>query len=161
AELVALEAAAPEATTGTTLLHADLRADNILLTPSRVFFIDWPWASLGASWVDLLFMLPSVAMQGGPKPWQIFDDHPLGRRAPATQASPPGLAVPPAPLRVGHRARRRTRHRRAARHRAPTRTSLPWPAAAARVRRQATAASAGRRSRPRPVATRSPLRPSR
>lgn len=84
AELVALEALSPDAAgDGTTLLHADLRADNILLTPSRVFFVDWPWASRGASWVDLLFMLPSVAMQGGPRPWQIFDDHPLGRRAPA------------------------------------------------------------------------------
>ena len=93
AELVALEAAAPEATTGTTLLHADLRADNILLTPSRVFFIDWPWASLGASWVDLLFMLPSVAMQGGPKPWQIFDAHPLGRRAPAAAVTAVVAAV--------------------------------------------------------------------
>ena len=93
AELVALEAAAPEATTGTTLLHADLRADNILLTPSRVFFIDWPWASLGASWVDLLFMLPSVAMQSGPKPWQIFEDHPLGRRAPAAAVTAVVAAV--------------------------------------------------------------------
>jgi aminoglycoside phosphotransferase len=83
AELVALEAASPNAASGTTLLHADLRADNILLTPSRVFFIDWPWASLGAPWVDLLFMLPSVAMQRGPKPWEIFDVHPLGQRAPA------------------------------------------------------------------------------
>jgi hypothetical protein len=83
AELVALEAAAPEAAAGTTLLHADIRADNILLTPSRVVFVDWPWASRGAAWVDLLFMLPSVAMQRGPKPWEIFDAHPLGRRAPA------------------------------------------------------------------------------
>jgi hypothetical protein len=53
AELVALEARSPDAAAeGTTLLHADLRADNILLTPSRVFFIDWPWASRGAAWVD-------------------------------------------------------------------------------------------------------------
>ena len=80
--LVALEGASKDAASGTTLLHADVRADNILLTPSRVFFIDWPWASLGAPWVDLLFMLPSVAMQGGPRPWEIFDVHPLGRRAP-------------------------------------------------------------------------------
>jgi len=83
AQLVALEAASPAAAAGETLLHADLRADNILLTPTRVFFIDWPWASRGAPWVDLLFMLPSVAMQHGPKPWEIFDAHPLGRGAPA------------------------------------------------------------------------------
>jgi hypothetical protein len=82
-ELVELEAASSDAAAGTTLLHADLRADNILLTPDRVFFVDWPWASLGAAWVDLVFMLPSVAMQHGPKPWEIFDAHPLGRTAPA------------------------------------------------------------------------------
>lgn len=83
-ELAALETTSSDAAAGTTLLHADLRADNILLTPSRVFFIDWPWASRGAAWVDLVFMLPSVAMQGGPKPWEIFDAHPLGRSAPET-----------------------------------------------------------------------------
>jgi hypothetical protein len=83
AELVALEALSPDAASGgTTLLHADLRADNILLTPSHVFFVDWPWASRGAAWVDLAFMLPSIAMQRGPKPWEIFDTHPLGRKAP-------------------------------------------------------------------------------
>jgi len=92
-ELVALEAASADAASGTTLLHADVRADNILLTPSRVFFIDWPWASLGAPWVDLLFMLPSVAMQGGPRPWEIFDVHPLGRRAPAAAVTAVVAAV--------------------------------------------------------------------
>lgn len=82
AELASLEATAGDAAAGTTLLHADLRADNILLTPRRVFFVDWPWASRGAAWVDLVFMLPSVAMQGGPNPWEIFDEHPLGLDAP-------------------------------------------------------------------------------
>lgn len=88
AELVALEAASPDAAEGTTLLHTDIRADNVLLTPARVFFVDWPWASRGAAWVDLLFMLPSVAMQRGPQPWEIFDTHPLGRRAPAAAVTP-------------------------------------------------------------------------
>jgi len=82
AEMVDLEAASAQSADGTTLVHADIRADNILLTPTRVFFVDWPWASHGAAWIDLLFMLPSVGMQGGPKPWEIFDSHPLGRRAP-------------------------------------------------------------------------------
>ncbi len=78
AQLAALEAASPDAAAGTTLLHADMRADNILLTPSGVFFIDWPWASRGAAWVDLLFMLPSVAMQGGPKTLGDFRCSPSG-----------------------------------------------------------------------------------
>jgi hypothetical protein len=28
-------------------------------------------------------MLPSVAMQQGPEPWEVFERHPLGRDAPA------------------------------------------------------------------------------
>jgi hypothetical protein len=31
--------------------------------------------------VDLLAFLPSVAMQGGPKPWEVFDEHPVARGA--------------------------------------------------------------------------------
>jgi aminoglycoside phosphotransferase (APT) family kinase protein len=87
ADLVSLEAESARAADGSTMLHADIRADNVLLTPTRVLFVDWPWASRGAAWVDLLFMLPSVTMQGGPKPWQIFDRHPLGQAAPADAAT--------------------------------------------------------------------------
>ena len=79
--LARLEAAWEQASAGGTLLHADVRADNLLLTPERVVFVDWPHASLGAPWVDLLAFLPSVAMQGGPKPWELFDDHPVARPA--------------------------------------------------------------------------------
>jgi aminoglycoside phosphotransferase (APT) family kinase protein len=71
--LVGMEERWQEAAEGDTLLHADLRADNILVTPDRVLFVDWPAACVGASWVDLLGMLPSVAMQGGPEPDAIFD----------------------------------------------------------------------------------------
>jgi aminoglycoside phosphotransferase len=64
---------------GDSLLHGDLRADNMLLTDNGVVFVDWPDACVGAGWVDLLFMLPSVAMQGGPTPEQIVQRHPLTR----------------------------------------------------------------------------------
>ena len=70
-----------EATAGNTLLHQDIRADNLLLTEDRVLFVDWPHATVGAAWMDLLCMLPSIAMQGGPPPWELFDDHPLTRDA--------------------------------------------------------------------------------
>jgi aminoglycoside phosphotransferase (APT) family kinase protein len=79
--LAELEAGWADAADGETLLHTDVRADNVLLTPDRVVFVDWPHVCLGAPWVDLLAFLPSVAMQGGPKPWELFDDHPLGREA--------------------------------------------------------------------------------
>jgi aminoglycoside phosphotransferase (APT) family kinase protein len=66
--LAALEAAAAEAVAGDTLLHLDVRADNLLLTPERVFVVDWPHACVGAAWVDLVCFAPSVRMQGGPPP---------------------------------------------------------------------------------------------
>ncbi len=80
-DLVLLESKFEEASSGSTLLHSDLRADNILLTKDRVYFADWPGACVGAPWVDLVGFLPSVAMQGGPKPWTLFDGSALGRDA--------------------------------------------------------------------------------
>jgi transposase InsO family protein len=66
--LAELEAQAPSAAAGDTLLQFDMRADNMLISGGRVFFVDWPWARTGAWWIDLLLMAPSVAMQGGPQP---------------------------------------------------------------------------------------------
>jgi hypothetical protein len=79
--LIELEAAAPEAVAGDTLLNFDVRADNMLLTPERVWFLDWPLACVGAAWVDVLFFLPSVAMQGGPSPEAIVAHNPACRAA--------------------------------------------------------------------------------
>lgn len=70
------------AATGNTLLHLDLRADNLLLTPEgRVLVVDWPHARVGASWVDAVFFAPSVAMQGGPPPEELVAHHPHVCRA--------------------------------------------------------------------------------
>ena len=82
-QLVKLEKRIQAASTGNTLLHSDLRADNILITKDRVFFLDWPSACIGAKWVDLVIFLPSVAMQGGPPPWEVFDKSILARDAQA------------------------------------------------------------------------------
>jgi aminoglycoside phosphotransferase (APT) family kinase protein len=49
---------------GESFVHGDLRADNILLTPEKVYLVDWPHASRGAAWLDLAMFLPSVVMQG-------------------------------------------------------------------------------------------------
>jgi hypothetical protein len=81
--LVDLESRWADGAAGRTLVHSDIRADNLLLVEDSVAFIDWPHARIGASWLDLVFFLPSVAMQGGPAPWEVFDAHPLGRSAEA------------------------------------------------------------------------------
>jgi aminoglycoside phosphotransferase (APT) family kinase protein len=52
-ELVALESGWVEATRGETLLHLDLRSDNLLRTPDgRVVAVDWAHPAVGARWVD-------------------------------------------------------------------------------------------------------------
>ncbi|SEU37989.1 aminoglycoside phosphotransferase family protein [Nonomuraea wenchangensis] len=100
-ELAELEAGWESAAAGDSLAHGDLRADNILLAGERVFVVDWPWACRAAPWFDLLCMLPSVGMQGGPPPWELFADAEpavvaavagyLARQS--RQPAPPGLAT--------------------------------------------------------------------
>ncbi len=69
---------------GESLIHVDLRADNMLITPDgRVFVVDWPHAAIGAAWVDLVCLLPSVAMQGGPEPEELFAGQRVTRGAAA------------------------------------------------------------------------------
>jgi aminoglycoside phosphotransferase len=81
-DLAALEERWPAAAAGETLAHADLRADNMLLTADgRVVFVDWPWACVAAPWFDLVLLLPSVRMQGGPPPAELFDRHPVAAGA--------------------------------------------------------------------------------
>jgi aminoglycoside phosphotransferase (APT) family kinase protein len=71
-ELAALEATWSAHAAGETLLHADIRADNLLLTRDGVVVVDWPHACRGAAFVDLVFFAPSVAMQGGPEPADLL-----------------------------------------------------------------------------------------
>lgn len=76
-DLMGWSASALAASAGDTLVHGDLRADNIMLADRTVWIIDWPHAATGgALWYDLLAMLPSVAMQGGGDPVEIFAAHP-------------------------------------------------------------------------------------
>lgn len=75
-QLLNLESLAPAAVEGNTLLHTDIRADNILLTDDRVWFVDWPHAAIGAAWVDSILFAPSVAMQGGASPEFVLTRHP-------------------------------------------------------------------------------------
>jgi hypothetical protein len=86
--LAELEAEAVAAVEGDSLLHFDLRADNLLLTAERVWFVDWPHAAIGAPWVDAIAFAPSVTMQGGPPPEQI-----LRRAAPDTATSAPAITA--------------------------------------------------------------------
>jgi len=79
--LAELEVHALEAVAGTTLIHTDIRADNILMAPDRVYFVDWPWACVGAPWVDLVLLVPSVWMHVGPEIARLVTEHPVVAKA--------------------------------------------------------------------------------
>lgn len=79
--LAKVEAGVSAAVTGNTLVHMDIRADNMLLTPDQVWIVDWPHAAIGAAWVDMICFAPSVTMQGGPPPEDILAHHPASRTA--------------------------------------------------------------------------------
>ena len=80
-QLAELERTWPAHAAGNTLLHADLRADNVLLTGDRVMIVDWPHACQGAAFLDIVFLAPSVAMQGGPPPAELLAMTRAGRAA--------------------------------------------------------------------------------
>ena len=79
--LVAIEETVGGALEGDTLLNNDIRADNILLTPGRTWFVDWPHASVGPPWLDVVAFAPSVAMQGGPSSEEVVSKHSASRSA--------------------------------------------------------------------------------
>jgi aminoglycoside phosphotransferase (APT) family kinase protein len=57
-EAAALASEFEGAVVGETLVHTDVRDDNVLLTPDgRALFCDWNWPTVGAPWIDSLFML--------------------------------------------------------------------------------------------------------
>ncbi|HEX4163138.1 MAG TPA: phosphotransferase [Acidimicrobiales bacterium] len=80
-ELVALEARWPEAIAGQTLVHGDIRSDNILMSPTGPVFVDWPHAAVGNPVFDLVAWAPSVVLEGGPQPEELLAAHGPSRSA--------------------------------------------------------------------------------
>ena len=81
AELAQLESGWPEAVLGDTLLHCDVRADNMLVTDRGVVFVDWPHACVGAAVFDLVAWAPSVTLEGGSSPEELLAMYPRARAA--------------------------------------------------------------------------------
>lgn len=82
-DLTELEELAAEAGQGESMIHLDIRADNVLLTDrNRAVLVDWAWASRGARWLDVVILLLNVA-QYGPHSVAELDEivatHPLSR----------------------------------------------------------------------------------
>jgi hypothetical protein len=79
--LAQLESGWPEACAGRTLVHGDVRADNVLITADDVVFVDWPHACVGNPAFDVVAWAPSVALEGGPPPEEVLALHDPLRRA--------------------------------------------------------------------------------
>jgi aminoglycoside phosphotransferase (APT) family kinase protein len=67
---------------GDTLVHLDVRADNLLVTPDHaVVVVDWPWAARGAPWVDTVLFALDAAVHGGVDPDALVASSALVRAA--------------------------------------------------------------------------------
>jgi len=65
-ELRALAIRGVDACHGESLVHLDVRADNMLVRPDgSVVLVDWPWAGRGAAWIDSIALLVNVGLYGG------------------------------------------------------------------------------------------------
>lgn len=79
--LAAIEPGWEAAAAGTSLLHGDLRADNMLWDGDRLILVDWPLACRGAPAADLVMWLIPIGI-AGPDPIAVtrrcglFDDLP-------------------------------------------------------------------------------------
>lgn len=82
-DLAALAHDFGERARGTALVHLDARRDNMVRRGGRVLLVDWPYAAVGAPWVDLLAQLPSLALEGGGDPEAIWERAAVARDAAA------------------------------------------------------------------------------
>ncbi|MFJ3904206.1 phosphotransferase [Streptomyces sp. NPDC090025] len=74
---------------GNTLLHCDIRSDNLLIGPEGVLFVDWALAHRGAAWLDAALLIPQLIMAGhGPESAEAW-----AARVPAYASAPEGAVT--------------------------------------------------------------------
>ena len=86
---------------GDTLLHLDVRSDNLCFREDRMFLVDWNLGCVGNALMDVVFWLPSLRLEGGPDPAELLPE--TGGLAALTAgyfASRAGLPTPATAPRV-------------------------------------------------------------
>ncbi|MFG2333990.1 hypothetical protein ACGFMM_30835 [Streptomyces sp. NPDC048604] len=85
-----LQGAAAEQFAGDTLLHCDLRADNLLIAEDgKTRVIDWAWPHRGPAWIDTAFLVPQLILAGHTAP----DAEKWAARIPAYQQADPAAVT--------------------------------------------------------------------
>ena len=59
---------------GDRVCHLDVRSDNMCFRNGRPLLVDWNWTSLANPALDVVAWLPSVQVEGGPRPWDVLPD---------------------------------------------------------------------------------------
>jgi hypothetical protein len=83
---------------GESLVHVDIRSDNLCIRHRGALFIDWNWASVGNPLVDLAAWLPSLEAEGGPPPEELLPGHagtPYAAALAGLWCARAGLPAPP------------------------------------------------------------------
>jgi hypothetical protein len=75
---ILLEAARTAPIEGESLLHFDVRSDNIALQGDRAVLVDWNWACIGNPLLDRATWAPSLRVEGGPPPEELVPECPPG-----------------------------------------------------------------------------------
>jgi hypothetical protein len=114
-------AASREVIVGDSLLHFDVRSDNLCLTERGAVLVDWNGACLGNALLDTASWLPSLEAEGGPRPEDVLpaDTHGLPELAAFLAGSFCSRAgLPPVPAAPHARPLQLMR----------SKTALPWAA---------------------------------
>ncbi len=77
-----------DASAGASLIHGDLRADNMLLSGDDVVIVDWTEVCVAAPWLDWVLAVPSVCLfPDTPSPESVFRESALSASAPAADVT--------------------------------------------------------------------------
>lgn len=61
---------------GCTVVHCDVRADNLLIRENgSMVIVDWPWAMAGPPWLDRFLLLINIDLYGGHDVDALVDQH--------------------------------------------------------------------------------------
>ncbi|HEU5405289.1 MAG TPA: hypothetical protein VFU52_04335 [Gaiellaceae bacterium] len=61
---------------GSAVIHLDVRSDNLCTLKGRAVLVDWNFVSFAAPELDLAAWACSLALEGGPQPWDLLPDSP-------------------------------------------------------------------------------------